>query len=81
MIFVCLRRQAPTAARATRIGRLARRIVALAALAAPLGGCLEVIGHINRAPSAPEATPCPVHLDSHGDTVGYGCAPAAAGGG
>ncbi len=50
----------------------------LVLLSAPRGGCLAIVGHkINREPSAPQSGLCRPGVQSNGETVGYGCAPAA----
>jgi hypothetical protein len=57
-----------------------RLAVFMAALAAPLGGCLEIVGHkLNRGPTVPQSGPCRPGAQSYGETVGYGCAATARG--
>ncbi len=58
--------------------KVLRYAVLMIALSAPLGGCLEVVGNkMNRGPTAPQGGACRHGGQSAGETVGYGCAPAA----
>lgn len=62
--------------------KVLRCAVLMIVLASPLGGCLEVVGStMNRGPTAPQDRLCQQGAQSAGETVGYGCAPAAPAGG
>ena len=60
-----------------RYGRV-RYAILLIALSWPLGGCLEIVGaKMNRGASVSQNSGCAHGAQPGGETVGYGCAPAA----
>jgi hypothetical protein len=56
---------------------VAFRYIVLIALAAPLGGCLETVGHppYNHGPTHPIVNTCKPPGQSAGEVVNYGCSP------